>query len=273
MSHPRRWSLGIKLALVGTPFLLIAFLIIAVTPWVSWQLEGGAAAVNEAGRMRMQAYRFSLPIGTSDLKALPAQRAEFERGLELLRDGNPERDWTRFRGQWVSAQSDSMEAHMSRWTALLHLLQVAMMTLAVIGTAVLLYTAYLFVLEPVGQLKEATERFRRGDFGARVQRITTDEFGTLAKGFNGKASLFKYISDDYPTNIGVISGVVGFAGGMGGFVLPIMFGAPMDLSGIRSSAFMLMYGMVWVSLIWMYWTEVRGAEVVGTKSKQFRLHG
>ena len=44
---------------------------------------------------------------------------------------------------------------------------------------------------------------------------------------------------------------------MGGFVLPIMFGALMDLTGIRSSAFMLMYGVVWVSLIWMYWTEVR----------------
>jgi NNP family nitrate/nitrite transporter-like MFS transporter len=52
-----------------------------------------------------------------------------------------------------------------------------------------------------------------------------------------------------------------------------MFGALMDLTGIRSSAFMLMYGVVWVSLIWMYWTEVRGAEVMGTKSKQFRLHG
>jgi two-component system, NarL family, nitrate/nitrite sensor histidine kinase NarX len=227
MSHPRHWSLGIKLALVGTPFLLAALLIIAVTLWVSWQLEGGAAAVNEAGRMRMQANRLSLSIATNDLKALPGQRAEFERSLDLLRDGDPERplfvpwddavrqdfavierDWTRFRGQWIPAQSDSMEAlradvaaftahidglvaaietHMSRWTALLHLLQVAMMTLAVIGAAAILYTGYMFVLEPVGQLKEATERIQRGDFGARVQRITSDEFGTLAKGFNGMA--------------------------------------------------------------------------------------
>ncbi len=45
----------------------------------------------------------------------------------------------------------------------------------------------------------------------------------------GKASVFKYISDDYPQNIGTISGIVGLAGGMGGFVLPIMFGALMDL--------------------------------------------
>ena len=79
----------------------------------------------------------------------------------------------------------------------------------------------------------------------------------------GKASTFKYISNDYPHNIGAISGIVGLAGGLGGFVLPIMFGALMDLTGIRSSAFMLMYGVVWVSLIWMYWTEVRKTETMG----------
>ena len=73
----------------------------------------------------------------------------------------------------------------------------------------------------------------------------------------GKASVFKYISDDYPQNIGVVSGVVGLAGGMGGFILPIMFGALVDLTGVRSSAFMLMFGIVWVSLMWMYFTEVR----------------
>jgi NNP family nitrate/nitrite transporter-like MFS transporter len=79
----------------------------------------------------------------------------------------------------------------------------------------------------------------------------------------GKASVFKYISDEYPGNIGTISGIVGLAGGLGGFVLPIMFGGLMDLTGIRSSAFMLMYGVVWVSLIWMYWTEVRRSELMG----------
>jgi NNP family nitrate/nitrite transporter-like MFS transporter len=79
----------------------------------------------------------------------------------------------------------------------------------------------------------------------------------------GKASVFKYISDEYPNDIGTVSGIVGLAGGMGGFVLPIMFGALMDLTGIRSSAFMLLYGVVWVSLIWMYWTEVRRTELMG----------
>jgi NNP family nitrate/nitrite transporter-like MFS transporter len=89
----------------------------------------------------------------------------------------------------------------------------------------------------------------------------------------GKASVFKYISDDYPGNIGAISGIVGLAGGLGGFVLPILFGALLDFTGIRSSAFMLMYGVVWVSLIWMYWTEVRRTEVMGDKATAFSLKG
>jgi NNP family nitrate/nitrite transporter-like MFS transporter len=80
----------------------------------------------------------------------------------------------------------------------------------------------------------------------------------------GKASVFKYIANDYPGNIGAISGIVGLAGGMGGFILPIVFGALLDLTGVRSSAFMFMYGVVWVSLIWMYWTEVRRTEVMGS---------
>ena len=89
----------------------------------------------------------------------------------------------------------------------------------------------------------------------------------------GKASVFKYIADDYPKNIGAISGIVGLAGGLGGFVLPILFGALLDFTGIRSSAFMLMYGVVWVSLIWMYWTEVRRAPVMGPEAKSFSLQG
>ena len=95
--------------------------------------------------------------------------------------------------------------------------------------------------------------------------VFTALMGVLGVAFAfGKASVFKYISDDFPTNIGAISGVVGLAGGLGGFVLPILFGVLLDLTGIRASAFMLLYGVVWVSLIWMYWTEVRSTDVMGS---------
>jgi NNP family nitrate/nitrite transporter-like MFS transporter len=70
----------------------------------------------------------------------------------------------------------------------------------------------------------------------------------------GKASVFKFIADDFSDNIGAVSGVVGLAGGLGGFILPIMFGALLDLTGVRSSAFMLLYGTVCVSLVWMHFS-------------------
>jgi NNP family nitrate/nitrite transporter-like MFS transporter len=78
----------------------------------------------------------------------------------------------------------------------------------------------------------------------------------------GSASVFKYIGEEFPKNIGVVSGIVGLAGGLGGWILPIMFGALLDLTGIRSSAFMLLFGIVWVSLSWMYFSEVRPASLV-----------
>ncbi len=70
----------------------------------------------------------------------------------------------------------------------------------------------------------------------------------------GKASVFKFISDDFSDNIGAVSGVVGLAGGLGGFILPIMFGALLDLTGVRTSCFMLLYGTVCVSLVWMHYS-------------------
>jgi len=227
MTPRKHWSLGAKLALVATPFLLLALASIAMTLWVSWQLEGGAAAVNEAGRMRMQAYRMSLSVGTAGHDRLPAQIDEFNRSLAQLRNGNPdrplfvpwddtvrarfaavERDWLTYHDQWlakrtpdtstlhrdtasfvthIDAMVQAIETHMSRWTALLHLAQLAMMALAVVGASVLIYTGYLFVLEPVGMLKQAIRRMQDGDFSARVDRVSSDEFGTLAEGFNGMA--------------------------------------------------------------------------------------
>lgn len=80
----------------------------------------------------------------------------------------------------------------------------------------------------------------------------------------GMASTFKYIGDDFPTNMGAVSGIVGMAGGLGGFLLPIMFGALLDILGVPSSCFMLLYGIVWVSLILSYLTEVRRFAVIGT---------
>lgn len=70
----------------------------------------------------------------------------------------------------------------------------------------------------------------------------------------GKASVFKFIGDSYTDNIGAVSGVVGLAGGLAGFILPIMFGLLVDLTGVRSTCFMLMFGATVVSLLFMHFS-------------------
>jgi two-component system nitrate/nitrite sensor histidine kinase NarX len=89
---PTRWTLGAKLAAVGLPFLLLGLIATAITLWASWQLDGGAAAVNEAGRLRMQAYRLAWASTLPDADASRAQLLEeFDRSLRLLQQGDPER--------------------------------------------------------------------------------------------------------------------------------------------------------------------------------------
>ena len=118
--------------------------------------------------------------------------------------------------------------------------------------------------------RRPTSRSRRStapapSIGLNVYAFTALMFASASPSRSARPASSSTSATTIPHNIGTVSGIVGLAGGMGGFVLPIMFGALMDLTGIRSSAFMLMYGVVWVSLIWMYWTEVRAPELMGGK--------
>jgi NNP family nitrate/nitrite transporter-like MFS transporter len=67
----------------------------------------------------------------------------------------------------------------------------------------------------------------------------------------GKASIYRIIHDYYPDNMGSVGGMVGVLGGLGGFTLPILFGLMSDLTNIRTSCFMLLFGLVSVCMIWM----------------------
>jgi two-component system nitrate/nitrite sensor histidine kinase NarX len=87
-----RHPLTVKLAVVGSAVLVLALASIGLTLWVTWQLEGGAAAVNEAGRMRMQTWRLaSVAKGGAPLAEVPRLVAQFDKGLKELRAGDPQR--------------------------------------------------------------------------------------------------------------------------------------------------------------------------------------
>lgn len=70
----------------------------------------------------------------------------------------------------------------------------------------------------------------------------------------GKASVFKFISDDFSSNVGAVPGVVGLAGGLAGFLLPSMFGILMDIAGVQTACFILMLGATAVRLVFMHFT-------------------
>ena len=73
----------------------------------------------------------------------------------------------------------------------------------------------------------------------------------------GKAAVYKHIPVYYPNRVGPVGGIVGLIGGLGGFVLPIVFGALNDLTGIRQSCFMLLFAISAVALVWMHLAILR----------------
>ncbi|HXF86971.1 MAG TPA: MFS transporter [Xanthobacteraceae bacterium] len=68
----------------------------------------------------------------------------------------------------------------------------------------------------------------------------------------GKAAVYKHIPVYYPNNVGAVGGLVGMIGGLGGFVLPIVFGLLLDLTGLWTSSFMLLFVLVTTALLWMH---------------------
>lgn len=68
----------------------------------------------------------------------------------------------------------------------------------------------------------------------------------------GKAAIYKHIPVYYPENVSAVGGVVGMVGGLGGFVLPIAFGILVDLTGIWTTVFMLLFAISALALIWMH---------------------
>ncbi|SMY10069.1 MULTISPECIES: nitrate/nitrite transporter [Paracoccaceae] len=75
----------------------------------------------------------------------------------------------------------------------------------------------------------------------------------------GKAAVFKHIPVYYPHHVGAVGGLVGMIGGLGGFVLPIGFGALLELTGIYTSCFALLFVLVAIALGWMH-LSVRAME-------------
>ena len=83
-----RPTLSTKLLAMGAGCLLVALASIGLTLWVTWKLEGGAAAVNEAGRLRMNMLRMVLVLQTEPPEAVQ-ERAPVRRQPGAFAHGRP----------------------------------------------------------------------------------------------------------------------------------------------------------------------------------------
>ncbi len=78
----------------------------------------------------------------------------------------------------------------------------------------------------------------------------------IAQGI-GAASVYRSVADHYSERMGSVGGLVGVIGGLGGFILPIIFGIAADATNVHSSTFMVMYAMLGSVMIWT-WAATRG---------------
>lgn len=220
------WPLATKLAAVVATLLALALASIGLTLWITWQLDGGAAAINEAGRMRMQTYRVALMLRDAPTD-VPMLADQFDRSLQLLENGDPVRplyvpwnadarerfarvksQWQTLRPVWTGAHppataevareanyfvmlidsfDSSIEAQLARWTSILNAVQLVLLVLAIGSALALLYIGHLSVLAPVFRLTGGLARIEQGDFDTRVEVASRDEFGELSTGFNRMA--------------------------------------------------------------------------------------
>lgn len=156
-------------------------------------------------------------------------------------------------GGWLS---DKFGAHTVTWTCM----WASLASLFIMSYPYTEYTVQTVEGEPL-----------RFAFGVNIWLFTALLFVVGIAWGIGKASVFKYVSDEFERNLGAVSGIVGLAGGVGGFLLPIMFGALVDLTGVASTVFMLCFGVTAVSLVWMWWTERRSVLIARARFGDRRL--
>lgn len=213
-------------ARAGLAVLLIAVLALASSlsaGLIAWFSQGDAAAINTAGSVRMETYHLSWKLAAGaepvELERIrdslqqrlnsPALEAVLEDGknLELQASYQQLQDyWQQTllpalqRGDAAGFQASTLPFvnQLNQFVSLLQrqsehkqgwqqVIQGAALFTTMIVLLFGLYELQYNVITPLKELVDATQRFRRGEFQARVNHQSEDELGELATSFNAMA--------------------------------------------------------------------------------------
>lgn len=233
-------SLAGKLALIQTTFLMVALAAIGFTLWVSWQLEGGAGAINEAGRMRMMTYRLALAHERGEVSEVNRGVETFDDMIANLRQGDPSRPlfipdnkacidrfgevaaaWVPLRAQLlkpggggllhlqaeqfvgtVDGFVSAIERTISTRTALLGGMCFGLVVLVVGASVVFVSGTLVWIVRPLQRLRDGLATMAARDFSPRIdERNSVEEFASLAQGFNTMADALQRSYQDLEAKV------------------------------------------------------------------------
>lgn len=220
-----RDRLSTRIVAASLAALLVAASMVCWTLWLSWQLEGAGAAINDTGSLRMRANRVAISLLTGD--SVAADLATQSAIMARLVEGNPARplflpddravqaqmavvaqSWRTHLQPAAALASEGSAAYLAALprfvddadqlvqlierdntgkTSLLRLSQGVLLFMACVGTLAMIALLHLWIIAPVLRLREGQRRLAAREMGARVPVLGGDELGMLADGFNRMA--------------------------------------------------------------------------------------
>ncbi|HIG0450136.1 TPA: histidine kinase [Neisseria meningitidis] len=228
-------SLSLRLKLLTGLWVGLAALSVVLTLLLSLRLENAASVIEEAGNLRMQAYRLAYMAGEGSPRAqIDNQVAEFEKSLKriaqsdaihpLIPSDNPLAydliqsmliiDWQanilpplqayrrptqvelyRFAGN-IELFLQALENANEKNTWWLRRFQWAIMLMTLVSSVLMLFWHQIWVIRPLQALGEGAERIGQRHFDIPVPEDGTPEFKQVGRCFNQMGGKLKALYDN-----------------------------------------------------------------------------
>ena len=127
------------------------------------------------------------------------------------------------------------------------------------GTFLSMLTALLFLAAPFGYIVLNTPDGPREvlPYSLGVVPFTALLFIVGCSMGIGKAAVFKHIPEYFPNDVGAVGGLVGTLGALGGFLLPPLFVAVREWTGLPQSTFVVLFLLTLAATVWMHVVVVK----------------